>query len=116
MKTLILGHGSKYSKEQIRVSPIDINEWFNDPYDSVDIDQKIDPSFIYDLRKLKWNFTDNEIYDRIIDTTGVVFHRGRSYSDCVLNNIIKLLKPTGVFYSLKFTIIKQNNMISKIER
>ena len=102
MKTLILGHGRTYEKElDTRCSPIDVNEWFNDPYDCVDEEEEVEPDIVFDLRK-KWKFANKDYYDRIIDTTGGALQIGhygnRPVEPFILKQVQRILKPYGLFY------------------
>jgi hypothetical protein len=127
MKTLILGHGRTYKKDlDTRCSPIDVDEWFNDPYDCVDEEEEVKPDFVFDLTK-KWTFAPADSYDRIIDTTGGALQiecgirsevenihaysegRRRSPSEYghsgnrpvdpfILKQVQRILKPYGLFY------------------
>ena len=102
MKTLILGHGRTYEKNlDTRCSPIDVDEWFNDPYDCVDEEEEIQPDIVFDLTK-KWTFAQGDLYDRIIDCTGGVLQLGHSgnisVSPFLLKQVQRILKPYGLFY------------------
>ena len=104
MKTLILGHGRTYEKEKelyTRCSPIDVDEWFNDPYDCVDESEEVEPDIVFDLRK-KWTFAKKDSYDRIIDTTGGALQIGHSgnrpVDPFILKQVQRALKPYGLFY------------------
>ena len=71
LRTLVLGHGRVYKKEDIRCSPIDVDEWYNDPFISVDDLEEIEPDILYRLeRDRRWTFAKDNSYDRIIDCTG----------------------------------------------
>jgi len=115
MKTLILGHGRTYEKGlYTRCSPIDVDEWFNDPYDCVDEVEEVKPDIVFDLTK-KWKFAQNYSYDRIIDTTGGALQLGHSGNRPVdpflLKQVQRILKPYGLFYPdwhYKNTIYQQD--------
>ena len=102
MKTLILGHGRTYEKYlDTRCSPIDVDEWFNDPYDCVDEEEEVKPDIVFNLRK-KWTFANKDSYDRIIDTTGGNLQLGhignRPVDPFILKQVQRILKPYGLFY------------------
>jgi hypothetical protein len=102
MKTLILGHGRTYKKDlDTRCSPIDVDEWFNDPYDCVDEEEEVKPDFVFDLTK-KWTFAPADSYDRIIDTTGGALQIGHSgnrpVDPFILKQVQRVLKIYGIFY------------------
>lgn len=50
MKTLILGHLYNYKKTDIRCSPIDVELWYDKPFDCVDFmcDEET-TDFVYDI-------------------------------------------------------------------
>ena len=101
MKTLVLGHGRTYKQEQIRCSPIKVDEWFNEPFDSVDDLDVIEPDIIFNLRK-EWTFAKHNSYDRIIDCTGGALQMGHSgnrpVSSFILDQVKRILTPYGLFY------------------
>ena len=115
MKTLILGHGRTYVKGlDTRCSPIDVDEWFNDPYDCVDEEEEVKPDIVFDLTK-KWTFAQNDSYDRIIDCTGGALQLGHSgnrpVDQLLLKKVQRILKPYGLFYPdwhYKNTIYQQD--------
>jgi len=115
MKTLILGHGRIYKKDlDTRCSPIDVDEWFNDPYDCVDDSEEVKPDIVFDLTQ-SWKFAPNSSYDRIIDCTGGTLQLGHSgnkpVSSFILQQVQRILKPYGLFYPdrhYKNTIYQQD--------
>ncbi len=58
MKTLILGHTYNYKKTDIRCSPIDVDLWYDKPFDCVDCGcDKEETTFKYDIyRSIDYNF------------------------------------------------------------
>jgi hypothetical protein len=102
MNTLILGHGRYYEKEDVRCSPIDVDEWFNDTFDCVDDLEDVEPDILFDLRSRIWKFAEDNSYDRIVDCTGGILSRGgydRQVEEKTLNDIQRILRPGGIFYS-----------------
>ena len=102
MKTLILGHGKYYEKNDIRCSPIDVDEWFNDMFDSVDDLEVIEPNILFNLWSRPWKFANDNSYDRIIDCTGGIISHGnynRQVVDSALHEIKRILRPGGIFYA-----------------
>jgi hypothetical protein len=101
MKTLVLGHGRTYEKEQIRCSPINVNEWFNDPFDCVDNLTCVKSDILFNLRK-HWIFASDESYDRIVDCTGGAIQGSHGANipvdTFILNQVQRILKPYGLFY------------------
>jgi hypothetical protein len=107
METLVLGHGELYCGDYgIRCSPIALDRWVNNPYVSVDMDEDVKPTIVYDLRTIPWAFARDESYDQIIDTTGL----GLSYqyqNTKFLKELQRVLKMGGTFYGRKgFTFTK----------
>lgn len=103
MKTLVLGHGRKYSKSYVRCSSLDVNEWYDSDYICVDINKTVEPDIVFDLTKRTWSFCKEDEFDRIIDTTGILFIRSnisheRLYCHGFEEKILKLLKINGHFY------------------
>jgi hypothetical protein len=118
MKTLVLGHGKRYtprerdiSKEkydalpyknplmEIRCSPLDVNKWYFDEHTSVDIEPEVIPDIVYDLRKRPWSFAESDSYDRVIDTCGIAFFSpGRKYNEQFMEEVTRVLKHGGLFY------------------
>jgi hypothetical protein len=94
MKTLVLGHCYSYEKNNVRCSPIDVNLWYDKPFDCVDFwCRKEDTDFVYDIfRSIDyrfenpiqydgfwiWKFAEDNSYDIIIDCTGSI-HNDRQY-------------------------------------
>lgn len=103
MKTLVLGHHRNYTKQDIRCSPIDIDEWYDDDYICVDLDKNAD--IIHDLRQ-PWIFADDNSYDRIIDCGGIAFTIGNRFRLNVQQEIERTLKPGGVAYGRNIIINK----------
>ena len=106
---LILGHGRKYKKTDIKCSPILLDEWFEFPYTCVDINPDINPDIVYDLDiKTQWNFANDNEYDIIIDTCGILFSsRYKSFKYNFINQIKRILKPNGYFFGRnKFVFYK----------
>lgn len=105
MRTLILGHGKLYKKKDIRCSPIPVDDWFNEPYESLDYDPYVDPDILFEIKTGVWTFAPDETYDRIIDTTGGVLSYGGSHYSIrrsfphVLREVQRILKPSGIFYT-----------------
>jgi hypothetical protein len=101
MKTLLLGHGRTYKREDVRCSPIKVDEWFNEPFDCVDDLDEVEPDILFDLTK-KWIFAQNNSYDRIIDCTGGALQFGHSGNrpvrPFILEQVQWILKPYGLFY------------------
>lgn len=102
MKTIILGHGRTYEKGlHTRCSPIDVDEWFNEPFDCVDELEVVKPDIVFNLRE-KWTFAKMDSYDRIIDCTGGALqlsHSGnRPVCPFILDQVKHALKPYGLFY------------------
>ncbi len=113
MRTLVLGHGKFYLSDEdydrlpkskkdqhatIRCSPIKIEDWYTQPYICVDIDTYIRPDIVYDLRRRPWVFAENESFDRVIDTCGIAFVRFNFYDKWFLDEVLRILKPGGIFY------------------
>jgi ubiquinone/menaquinone biosynthesis C-methylase UbiE len=64
---------------------------------SVDNDESVKPTIVYDLYKLPWAFASEASYDRIIDTTGLAM--SRKYRDIkFLKELQRVLKEGGTFY------------------
>lgn len=103
MKTLILGHGRDYTDS--RCSPININEWINREFTCVDEMESVNPDIVFKLGSYKWTFAEDESYDRIIDCTGGIFRmmnhqacKQKLYSDEIMKEINRILRPNGIFY------------------
>lgn len=105
MKTLVIGHGKTYKKNEIRCSPIPIDDWFNSPFDSLDAYPEVEPDILFEIKTGVWTFAPDESYDRIIDCTGGSLSRGmhsysvRRYYPCILQEVLRILKTDGVFYT-----------------
>jgi hypothetical protein len=112
LKTLVLGHGNYYKKENIRCSPIPVDEWFNDPYISLDDIAEINPDILYHIDNKRWTFAKDSSYDRIIDCTGgslmyggfnsIHFHED-NLNTVFFKEIQRILRPYGLFYANKRT-------------
>jgi hypothetical protein len=100
-KILVLGHGRKYQKDNIRCSCYPKDKWFDANYICVDIDAEVEPDILFDLRK-KWTFS-NDQYDLIIDCGGLVFCGNYSYTDLFKLNVESYLCENGMFYGRKGT-------------
>lgn len=113
MKTLVLGHGRYYvpletygemTEEKrghysdIRCSPLDLEEWYNGDFTSVDMDEHVRPDIVYDLRTRPWTFAEEGMYDRVIDTCGTAFVHFHTYERWFLEQVMRVLKPGGTFY------------------
>lgn len=109
LKTLVLGHGNKYKKEDVRCSPIDVDEWYNDPFISVDDLPEIKPDILCHLSKNKlWTFARDNSYDRIIDCTGgaLLYHHDHFDEKNMTRfylEIQRILAPYGIFYATRRT-------------
>jgi hypothetical protein len=119
MKTLILGHIYNFKKDDVRCSPIDVDLWYDKPFDCVDfMCDKEETTFLYDIyhsidyrfdKKIRynepwvWKFAKNNSYDIIIDCTGLgAWDRKRQeYRACsfLLKTILRVLRINGIFYS-----------------
>lgn len=105
MKTLVIGHGKVYKKNQIRCSPIPVDDWFNEPFDGLDAYPETEPDILFEIKTGVWTFANDETYDRIIDCTGgCISHGGYSFSvrrtyPYILREVKRVLKQNGVFYT-----------------
>ena len=103
MRTLVLGHGRAYRKHNIRCSPIDVDEWYDKPYECVDDLECVYPDILFKLGAYHWTFAEDASYDSIIDCTGGILSRGSSLVKTVepriLQEIQRILAPYGVFYT-----------------
>ena len=100
MKTLILGHGRNYKRKDIRCSPINIDEWYDFPYDCVDMSEEVKPDIVFTIRLgEKFTFAKDNSYDRIIDCTGGAISGGRIVPTQLLKEYKRILKPNGVVYT-----------------
>ena len=91
----------------IRCSPIPLDKWIYDEYISVDICKDVEPTIVYDLRKDKWDFAQDNSYDKIIDTCGIGL-KHKYKNNIWKEEIIRVLKPNGIFYGHgNFIIQKQ---------
>ncbi len=119
MKTLILGHEYCYKKTDIRCSPIDVDLWYDDPFDCVSIMcDKSQTDFVYDVYKSVdyrddkiiqyndfwvWKFALNNSYDRIVDCIGFHYRNTPELQyrnqDKLLQTISRVLTTDGKFYS-----------------
>lgn len=98
MKILILGHGRKYAKHDIRCSPCDVNSWFYSDYVCVDNDPNLNPDILFDLRN-EWIFAKDNEYDVIIDSSGCALSSScRSYSYKLMHSVTRCLNENGTFY------------------
>ncbi len=96
--SLILGHGKWYSKKSnAHCSPIDIDDWFDDEYISVDYDPEMQPDILFNLYEKGWTFAQDDQFDRIIDTTGCCL-RHKYTQEYFLCELRRILKSNGVFY------------------
>lgn len=123
MKTLILGHGREYKKEDIRCSPIDIDDWFNDEYDCLDMSEESKPDICFYIRTGGWTFAEDNSYDRIIDCTGGSISSSRGlfheYRLRDLNEVCRILRNNGVFYTnrrVNFFYQKNENQLKQFEK
>ena len=102
MKTLVIGHGKAYKKSDIRCSPIPVDDWFHESFDSLDAYPEAEPDILFEIKTGVWAFADNESYDRIVDCTGGILSQGimirRSYP-YILREVKRVLKPNGIFYT-----------------
>jgi hypothetical protein len=119
MKTLILGHIYNFKKTDVRCSPIDVDLWYDKPFDCVDCRcDKEETTFKYDIyrsidyrfeKKIRykklwvWKFAENNSYDIIIDCIGLVpwipdrkAYCGSSFME---ETILRVLRINGIFYS-----------------
>lgn len=93
MKTLVLGHGRIYTKDNTKDhSPCN---WYNDEYTCVHESESVNPDIVFDLRK-EWSFCGKNEYDRIIDTTGLPLKCWNVIT--FKKNILNALNENGVFY------------------
>jgi hypothetical protein len=119
MKTLVLGHTYNYKKTDVRCCPIDVDLWYDKPFDCVDCRcDKEETTFTYDIyrsidyrfekiiryKKLwVWKFAENNSYDIIIDCIGLVpwIPDRKSYggSSFMEETILRVLRINGIFYS-----------------
>ena len=108
MRTLILGHGALYNKSWVRCSLLDVDEWFDSPYDSVDNDEQVKPTFLFDLRNKHWTSFATEKYDRIVDTTGLGLSgiNSRELNIAVLKKGSEILNVGGTFYLRQHIAVK----------
>ena len=129
MKTLILGHSYYYKKSSISCSPIDVDLWYDKPFDCVNFCcGKETTDFVYDIfhsvdyrfeNKIKyvgfwvWKFAEDNSYDIIIDCTGSInWNRDKTeykYQDELLKTILRVLTTNGIFYSYFGIYTKTNN-------
>lgn len=121
-KTLVIGHGKVYKKHEIRCSPIPIDDWFHDPFDSLDAYPEAEPDILFEIKTGVWTFSADESYDRIIDCTGGILSLGisnrRSYP-YILREVQRILKPDGFFYTDSRNITnyqKRNNKLQPIPK
>ena len=110
MKTLILGHGRKYELNDIRCSPhsIPVEQWFHNEYTCVDINPKVEPDIVFDLKK-RWTFSQIGEYDLIIDTCGLIFSYTNKYSDTFMGNLYSCLNNDGTFYGQNGVVCNKIN-------
>ena len=99
MKTLVLGHGRLYGND-VRCSPIPLVDWINDEYVSVDCNEDVKPDIVYDLSHRPWTFAQESEYDRIIDTCGCM--------RLPMDEVMRILKPCGIYYGRRGPITKQS--------
>jgi len=128
MKTLVLGHCYDYDKNSIRCSPIDVEQWFNEPF--VCVDMCADPDntdIVYDVYRSVdyrnthynalcgrnkgvrykgywvWAFAENNSLDRIFDCMGNMNWDSTKTrykeQDSLLQTVQRVLAPGGKFYS-----------------
>lgn len=133
MTTLVLGHERIYPKTWIHHSPIDVNLWYDKPFKCVDfMCDKKDTDIMYDLynsidysfdRKVKhpgiwnWTFAEDNSYDTIIDCIGPAYWDKNTdqyrQQPALLKTILRVLKPNGIFYGMKYSYTKINNELHK---
>lgn len=121
MKTLILGQSYPSEIYDIRCSPIDVELWYNKPFDCVDfMCDKETTDFVYDIfrsvdyrfeNEIKyngfwvWKFAEDNSYDIIIDCTGSIhwekpkIKKRYKFNDELLKTISRVLRTNGTFYS-----------------
>jgi hypothetical protein len=66
MKTLILGHGRKYEKNNIICSSYDIDKWFDTEYICVDNDPECNPDILFNLYE-KWSKHKKYTFEKMIN-------------------------------------------------
>lgn len=122
MKTLVIGHGKAYKKNDIRCSPILVDKWFNEPFDSLDAYPEAEPDILFEIKTGVWTFAADESYDRIIDCTGGILSqmgtKRRSYP-YILREVKRVLTPHGVFYTdvrNAFNYQKEGNTLKEIPK
>jgi hypothetical protein len=125
MKTLVIGHGEAYKKEEIRCSPIPVDDWFDESYDSVDAYAEVEPDILFHIQTGVWTFASDGSYDRIVDCTGgCLSHGGYSYSvrhsqPYILREVLRVLKTNGIFYTdsrTQYLYKKQGETLEKIPK
>ena len=121
-KTLVIGHGKAYKKNNIRCSPIPIDDWFDEPFDSLDAYPEAEPDILFEIKTGVWTFSADESYDRIIDCTGGILSQGnlnrRSFPS-ILREVRRILRPDGIFYTDSRNITnyqKKNNKLQEIPK
>ena len=98
MTTLVLGHGRKYTREETKCSPIDVDLWVHMPHTTVDVDPTVLPDVVADMHDIPWAFAEEASYDRIIDATGSLLSR-RLYEDPrFITELRRVLRTRGVFF------------------
>jgi hypothetical protein len=132
MTTLILGHSYYYTKDNVRCSPVDVNSWYDKPFDCVDfMCDKETTDFVYDIfrsidyryeNKISydgfwvWKFAEDNSYDIIIDCTGAILlnkpKKEYRYQNDLLKTILRVLRPNGIFHSFFGSYKKQNDTLS----
>ena len=111
---LILGHGRLYKIDEIRCSPIPVENWYVKDYFCIDIEADVSQDLVYDLEKLPWSFISSNTYSIIIDTCGILL-KSRYKKERFTEEIKRILTPDGVFYGSGEYILYNNKVGKKIE-
>lgn len=123
MKTLVIGHGKTYKKNEIRCSPIPVDDWFNGHFDCLDASPETEPDILFEIKTGVWTFANDDTYDRIIDCTGGCISQGgysfsvRRSNPYILREVKRVLKQNGVFYTdlrNESNYQKKGNVLKKV--
>lgn len=123
MKTLVLGHGKAYKKDEIYGVVLFLLTIGSMNLLIVCLYSK--PDILFEIKTGVWTFALDNTYDRIIDTTGGVLSQGgtsisvRSSYPYVLREVLRVLKNNGFFFTDKRNntlFQKKENVLIKIPK